>query len=235
MAIMADMHKLTATKYHMNNYLRIEQENGYEALKLFQKNPNSAREAFELIFELEAFLFQIKSSLDMLVKILDPLIGKGRVKTITYGKAGETLIKGLAQLKRDKQIIAWSKINDIDLMIKLINDNKIAWIEKVVDMRDDLNHMRGLQDFKFLPVKTSDNIIIAEKPKYLGMETVDFMELVYSNNLAFHQDFMSISMILKAPPDISLMPINPEQAIKKYGDNPLAKYIKYCLGLNIKR
>ena len=94
------MHKLTATKYHLENYRNIEEKQFVEASELFKNDPSTTREAFELIFELEAFLFQIKSSLDILVKLLDPIIGNHRVKTKTFGDKGNNLIKGLRKYKK---------------------------------------------------------------------------------------------------------------------------------------
>jgi len=75
------MHKLSATKYHLNNYCRIE-EAEFQSLKTNPPSTDKAFEAFELIFEIEAFLFQIKSSLDMLAKLLIPIIGN-EVRTVT--------------------------------------------------------------------------------------------------------------------------------------------------------
>ena len=98
------MHKLTATKYHLNNYEKIEQKQFQQARRKFKKNPNETRESFELIFELESFLYQVKSSLDMLIKLLEPIIGAGTVRTKTYSNKGEDLIKGLVQYKKKKGV-----------------------------------------------------------------------------------------------------------------------------------
>jgi len=98
------MHKLAATKYHLNNYQRIERQHYENARRTFKKNPHKTREAFELIFELEAFVFQIKSSLDMLVKLVDPVVGPDIIKTRTYSNEGDDLIKGLEQYKKKKGV-----------------------------------------------------------------------------------------------------------------------------------
>jgi hypothetical protein len=94
------MHKLTATKYHLANYERVEVEERAIAEKLYKGGSANRREAFPLIFELEAFLFQVKSSLDMLAKLLNPIIGQGNVKTSTYGAKGDGLVKGLEAYRK---------------------------------------------------------------------------------------------------------------------------------------
>jgi hypothetical protein len=51
------MHKLHAIKYHLANYRKIEKEFQFGAIEAIQINQNEVKEAFELIFELEAFFF----------------------------------------------------------------------------------------------------------------------------------------------------------------------------------
>jgi hypothetical protein len=94
------MHKLTATKYHLANYERLELEERAIAEEMYGRGSANRREAFPLICELEAFLFQVKSSLDMLAKLLGPIIGHGNVKTSTYGAKGDGLLKGLEAYRK---------------------------------------------------------------------------------------------------------------------------------------
>ena len=93
--------KLSAMQYHLKNY---EQ---HEALCIEQLKAKCGDKSFmslqahELLFELEAFMFQMKSALDFAVKFPEALFPK-RFKTKTFGDMGEDLIKGLENFKKDK-------------------------------------------------------------------------------------------------------------------------------------
>ena len=229
--ISALMHKLHATRYHLENYKKIEIRELKAAQKGFKKHPNETREAFDLIFELEAFLFQVKSSLDMLVKLLNPIIGRALVSTKTYEKKGESIIKGLEQLKNKKN----SRKEEIDQLIKLIRSDKDSWIETVVDYRDELNHFKGLNNFKFIPRQLRHNQIIAEKPRFKGSEVVSFMQTIYRNNIEFSHDFVCVALSIRMRTGIYLGADTEENALKYFDNMPSAKFVKYCWYLKTNR
>ena len=85
--------KISAMQYHLKTY---EQ---HEALCIEQMKTKCGADscislqAYELLFELEAFMFQMKSALDLAVKFLEALFPH-RFKTKTFGDMGEDLIKG---------------------------------------------------------------------------------------------------------------------------------------------
>lgn len=220
------MHKLSATKYHLDNYIRIEKQQYEHSRRFFKKQMNETREAFELIFELEAFLFQIKSSLDMLAKLMIPIVGKNVVQTQTYGDKGEKLIKGLTQYKQKKEV----NVVAIDHLINLIKSDKDSWLEKVVGFRDELNHYKALRDYRFEPIQMPKGQIGVRKPAFKNMNTVEFMKLTFSNNIEFHQDFMALALAIKAPPIFQLIPQDATSAIKDY-NHEAARYIKWAWGL----
>jgi hypothetical protein len=221
------MHKLTAIKYHCDNYKRIEKIQFEEAKRKFKKHSSETREAFELIFELEAFLFQVKSSLDMLIKLLIPILGDGVVKTKTYSNKGDDLIKGLTQYKKKKNI----HVEMADNLIKLAQDHKNAWLEKTIKLRDELNHIEGLKLYRFEPLKLPNGEITAREPRFKNYNTLEIMNLIYSNNLVFHQDFMVVSLALRAGPAFLLLPEDPQGAERSF-NHKYAKYVKWCWGAN---
>lgn len=217
------MHKLMATKYHLENYKKIEEAQYLQAKQQFKKNPHETREALELIFEIEAFLFQIKSSLDMLVKLLRPAIGDKVVKTKTYSDKGDDLINGLNQYKKKKGVNTVA----VDNLIYLIEDHKKTWISKVITLRDELNHDKGLREYKFMPRRLPNGEVVVIKPTLKKMNTLDFLKQVYSNNLIFHQDFMVLSLALTSPSQMFLDKEDPQIAIGMYGEK-VGKYIVFC-------
>ncbi|HZK69990.1 MAG TPA: hypothetical protein VFD03_00535 [Clostridia bacterium] len=219
------MHKLNAIKYHLNNYKKIEEIQYQKTKQLLKKGKINQDEQLELIFELEAFLFQIKSSLDMLTKLLIPIIGRNMIHTQTYGDKGDKLIKGLEQYKKKTGV----NIEAVDNLITLMKDAKDSWLENVISARDKLNHLEGLRNYNFNHRTLINGQLVVEKPKFDDMNTVHYMELVYSNNLDFHQDFIVLALAIKTPSCFCIIPKDPKEAIQEYGE--LGKYIKYAWGM----
>jgi hypothetical protein len=218
----AAMHKLSAMKYHLENYERIEEEQYKQCYETFPTNPTEIREAFELIFELEAFLFQMKSSLDMLVKLLIPAIGPNLVKTHTYENAGNTLLNGLRQYGESKKANK-AAVQNLASVVEIHRD---GWIKGAVALRDELNHIEGLNNYQFVPLHLPDGKIGVERPRFKGKETLPFMRLIYHNALVFHQDFMVYTLSLKSPPVFSLAPQDPVRAEKDFPG--CGQYVKFC-------
>jgi hypothetical protein len=219
------MHKLNATKYHLLDYIRIE-KNEYDRIqKLVNKGKCEMKEQLDLIFEFEAFLYQVKSSLDMLVKLLPPILGKGIVKTQTYGDKGEHLIKGLTQYKNKKGV----NVNAVDNLIELIRSDKDSWLQTTIEFRDELNHHKGLKDYGFTLKSLPNGKYAVVKPKFNGFNTVDFMKLIYSNNIEYHQDFIALALAIKLPECFTLIPCDREHARTNLGDQN--GYVKWSWGM----
>lgn len=195
------MHKLSAVDYHLENYRRLETEQAAASAARFRENPDDTEEAFELIFELDAFLVQVKSSLDMLAKLLRPILGEGVVKTATFAQKGEALIKGLRQYQKKGGV----SVEATDDLITLIEEHRGAWLQRTVELRDHLNHVEALRDYKFTPTSDSSALDGVQKPRFDDTETLTLMELIRSNNLIFQQDFMVLALALRAFPGLVLV------------------------------
>ena len=219
------MHKLNATKYHLDNYYKIEQVQYQKAEYSFKRGKYDIEEQLPLIFELEAFLYQIKSSLDMLVKLLIP-ITDNIVRTQTYSKKGEGIIPGLEQFKQKKGV----RTDAVDGLIQLMRDDKDAWLQTVVEWRDELNHIKALKNYTFEPYQLPDGKVIVKKPSFKDMDTVKFMELTYHNNLEFHQDFMVLALTIKAPSRFVPIKQDEKQAIEEFKE--LGKFVKWAWGMS---
>jgi hypothetical protein len=220
---MSVMQKLTATKYHLANYQRLEVEEKAIAEGLYKRGSANRREAFPLIFELEAFLFQVKSSLDMLAKLLGPTIGHGNVKTSTYGAKGDGLIKGLEAYRKRPS----AHRDAVDNLIQLVALNKDSWIGRVVDWRDTVSHYRALTHFRFEFIQGPDGNPTCVPPRFEGMDTLPFLRLVYSNNVQYQQDFMAFALALKAR-GLSLIRANVDN-----DPNPSWRYVKWGWGQRV--
>ena len=133
-------HKLYAVKYHLKNYEQTESD----MIEEFRKNykpPTGAQEVIEkprLIYEIEAFLFQVKSCLDVLSWVLKPVFG---FTYCSFGDKGDDVIK---QLKNNCPATLAPYANNI---IKLIKDAQDVWIVELVTMRDQITHYSNLKGF----------------------------------------------------------------------------------------
>src|SRR4030042_3129553 len=91
------IYKLGAIKYHHDSFLK---EWGERFDKVSQQEGEIIVEETTLAYELEGFIFQIKSCLDAVVKILDPMAG---ITLNTYGDYGDSGIKALNNNLKNKQ------------------------------------------------------------------------------------------------------------------------------------
>jgi hypothetical protein len=148
--IFSCMHKLTFVLYHKNNYSKLEKIKFNEAItRLKRHSPGLAveiNEEFEMIAELEAFLHQVKSSLDMLTKILIHTAGLGPKASETFGDKGDRIIK---RLRRSSLYKSGKCTGKIDELIKLIEDDRDSWLKTIIDFRDTISHRQGIKNLSF--------------------------------------------------------------------------------------
>ena len=133
-------HKLHAVKYHLNNYERAERDKIEEFGKNY-KPPTGVQQIIEeprLIYEVEAFLFQVKSCLDVLSWVLKPVFG---FAYCSFGDEGDDLIK---QLKNNCPAKLALYANSI---VELIEEAQDTWTGELIDMRDQITHYSNLEGF----------------------------------------------------------------------------------------
>jgi len=108
--------KLSALRYHAKRFEELQNQRRDEIerderMKAIVKRGLLVAEK-EMIFEFEAFMFQAKSTLDVLVKLFVPVFGTKQTDISTYGRAGEKVITYLQQLKHNKKK-AWLTVGSI--------------------------------------------------------------------------------------------------------------------------
>jgi hypothetical protein len=133
-------HKLHAVKYHLGNYERAEEERvaqfGHDyspptGVQMTTEEP-------KLIYEVEAFLFQTKSCLDVLSRALKPVFG---FRHCSFGDEGDVLIR---QLKNN---CPQGLVKHAQRFVKLIEDAQVEWVAELVKMRDEVTHVCRLEGF----------------------------------------------------------------------------------------
>lgn len=219
------MSKLQTLKYHSERYSKLEDDLFVEAIKTFKENVSGTKISIELVSEIEAFLMQLKSCLDILVKILIPTVGKDYIKTQTFGNKGEDIIKGLTNYKKKKDV----NIYAIDELINLIKFDKERWLEGIINFRDTITHYSSLKDYYFRPIKDINGEAMAIRPTINGIDTKTFLNTLYHNTLEFCQDFISISLLLPLPKIFGLYPSFPAQMNDSFGE--AGQYVKFSLNM----
>jgi len=183
-------HKLHAVKYHLNNYEQAESDK----IKEFSKNykpPAGAQMIIEeprLIYEVEAFLFQTKSCLDVLSWVLKPAFG---FPYCSFGDKGGDVIK---QLKNNCPATLTTYAEKI---IKLIEDAQNAWVVELIKMRDEVTHYSRLEGFNcfmedpYIGGSTA-NIHYPTMPN--TRRALEYCQDIWKRLLSFCEDFLKFTL-----------------------------------------
>ncbi|MEQ1792754.1 MAG: SEC-C metal-binding domain-containing protein [Nitrospira sp.] len=138
-------HKLYAVKFHLR---QIVQEIN-RRVAAFERNHSAASGAsveianHVLIYETEAFLFQVKSNLDLLVQVMGHVIPSLKsFRTFSHSGAPGTP-EYAAGGKVIKELRSCGKID----IANLFDSQRTSWIEEMTIMRDTITHYSGLRDF----------------------------------------------------------------------------------------
>lgn len=221
-ALLDVMVKIFAMKYHMNNYRYHESQCIKQIKQKCKANSHESMQADTLLFELEAFMFQMKSALDFTMKLLEALYPK-RFKTHTFGDKGDDLIKGLQQFSKDKS----AKKGIIDTLIEMIKNDQIAWLNQSIKFRDSLSHYKTHSGYSYRCVKKGKEIK-TYPPRIARLTVSSYLQMTYSNCLEFIQDFMCLVIGLKLPGKFGIG-IRPATSPPSVGE-PLGQYIKWEIG-----
>lgn len=152
---------------------------GGESCNVVIENP-------KIIYEVEAFLFQIKSCLD----VLNQLIRKAYLLPYapTFKNSGEILIQSL------KNNCPKDLNEKGDCMISLIQANK-RWILYTVAMRNEITHDSDLIGFEcyYQGARTSSNIIRVYFPSMPnGTRARTYLENTYQNLIVLIREVIKI-------------------------------------------
>lgn len=179
-------HKLHAVRYHLST-LKTEIKERVEDFKknhsagsgvaLEQKNPR-------LIYETEAFLFQVKSCLDLLTQALGCVIPP---------------LKGMQTLKSKKndgvkhaggKVIDALEKNGFEELSDLFDQHRKTWIQELVKMRDDVTHytyLRGFNCFIEEPHMGGEQVTIHYPTMPSGKKVDNYCQDIYEKLLGLYE------------------------------------------------
>jgi len=180
-------HKLYAVRYHMDNFVSEEQSQ----VKKFKEDytPPSGVQMHEgnpvLIYEMESFLFQVKSSLDVLA--VGPLNKFFGLKLRSFGT--EMVIDAL---KKNENKIGRQKVNKLKSIIEKNKD----WIEEINEMRVQVTHhsdLEGFLCFLKMPFKGEEECTIYYPSMPDGTRATKYMDCVWKKLLLFYKSFLMVA------------------------------------------
>lgn len=158
---------------------------------------------------IEEVLSQAKSTLDVAVKIYEPLFG---IKLHTYGENGDKLINALKSNTR-----AQDK-NKVERIIKVIELFK-PYSKSIIELRTTTQHYKNIQTTPLVAEIDQKGDINISLPKMSQRQTAkEFVEIVYHNIFVFIRDLLIFSFASKFYS--GLVPVVTEEKgerIKKIG------------------
>jgi hypothetical protein len=184
------IHKLHGVRYHLKTIQQEVSDRVEEFRKEYTAGSGITTEIENprLTYETEAFLFQVKSSLDLLIQALGTRVPP--LKTMTTFKHKNVDGKNHAG---GTVIIALST-NGFPELARIFEENRIHWIQHLVEMRDTVTHYSQLKGFHcFLegPYKGPDGVTIHYPSMPNGDRVDQYCEDVFSLLLALYNEILN--------------------------------------------
>jgi hypothetical protein len=152
----------------------------------------------ELFSEFDEFLVQIKSTLDHLVKLPVPMLGRNVWNLRTFGSKGEDVLNALKHNLPEKYK------HTAKAFEKVVFRAHRPWLEQTIKLRDQVNHYLdgGLPVNAFGVFKVGEEIKI---PMFTKEQSVaQLMGIVWQNLFAFVEDFAVLSISFKLNDGLAL-------------------------------
>jgi hypothetical protein len=198
--------KLSALRYHSKRFSQLQDQRARE-IEADEESLTAIKRGVvicekEMLFEFEAYFFQLKSCLDMLVKLFVPIFGSKPASLSTYGKKGEKVITYLQQLKKDKKLSL--AVGRIDWLIELIQRAKDPWLTPLIALRDTISHYRSFIGLGFSwdaeAMKIKVPMANASGSVY---PLVEIIEGETEQLIDYSREFVARTIICAVPLDIS--------------------------------
>jgi hypothetical protein len=180
-------HKLSAIRYHSDSFKKEEDDwiERYKTSITGGESCNVVEDNLKIIYEVEAFLFQVKSCLDVLNQLIriSFKLPYGR----TYTNGGEALIRSLkGNCPKDVQ-------RKRDSMISLIESSK-RWILHTVEMRDEVTYDSDLIGFECFnqQARTGNFVRVFFPSMPNGRRTRVYLDTIWEKVLSLNRDVIKI-------------------------------------------
>jgi len=131
-------HKLYGIKYHTEIFVDEEKKiiNEYQT-EYDAPDHDSIFHNPKLIYEMESFLFQIKSVLDIFTQIMSMIFNISKMNTYSISEKGNKIINKL--LEGNYNLLRNELANQLQM--------HESWVRDAIDMRDEITHISDLRGF----------------------------------------------------------------------------------------
>jgi hypothetical protein len=152
--------------------------------QVFQSYPKIEFQDDRLIYEVEAFLFQVKSNLDMIVQVLAlfyPVL-KSKNADKPDGFDGQDGLAGYKTIEK----LSTAGVMRVVTYLKGEVDN---WIQEMVDLRNTVTHKKQLENYQsFLKIEMSSSTGEIKTPLMPSGQGVDmYCQSVFDKLLDFYR------------------------------------------------
>jgi hypothetical protein len=197
--------KLSALRYHSKRF-RTHQERRLSEIESDENTLEAIKRGViicekEMVFEFEAFFFQLKSCLDMLVKLFAPIFGSKYGNVSTYGDKGKDVVTHLNQLKKNKKLNLTH--GRVDWLIELIQQVKDPWLKPLIALRDTISHYRSFIRIGFT-WNHATNSVGVPMANAGGSEypLIEIMERETEQMIDYSREFVARTVLCAVPLDI---------------------------------
>jgi len=147
----------------------------------------------DLFLEFDEFTVQTKSTLDHVVKVLRPMLGR-KWNIATFADKGEAVLNSLHNLGAAFE----GRVKSIELIC--FNDDYKGWLDAIIDARNRVNHYQsgGLKIQNFAVGRDADGTIGV--PRWSDVQTLrDAMEASWTKLFAFTEFFVVYAINFRMP------------------------------------
>jgi hypothetical protein len=192
--------KLASVWRHLEQYCAEEDR----LIREFQNKPTVGhvqRDASQVLFsEFDEFTVQIKSTLDHLVKVMVPVIGRNKWTLRTFENKGEGV------LNAPKRNTGKAHAGRVRMMEALLFERHVGWLQAVIGARDRVNHYLdgGISIHVFSVARSPDGSVYV--PKWSESRKLrETMEFFWSALIPFVEDFVVLALNFRMPDKYGLM------------------------------
>jgi hypothetical protein len=198
-------HKLVSAWKHKERY-KAEEQRLIEALKTPKPTDPDIENSQELLDACDVFLVQVKSALDHMVKILQPVIG---INLHTFGEKGEQVFTALENNgpRKHRESVQDFKKNRFE--------RHRAWLEVTISARDRLNHCidGGTQFDAFSVFKDGDKIVVPSVTD--GARLSSALDEMWLSLILLVEDLGGLFLKFRLDPPLVLLYRNVPTAVPK--------------------
>ena len=186
-------HKLYAVTYHLAT---IQDEIGCKVAEFQEAYEPQSGAAFEienpvLIYEAEAFLFQIKSNLDIMIKVVGLVVPAAKsFRTFRHKGAASS-----SEYRAGGKVIDTLRSRNESELANILEKHRNAWIQDLTILRDTITHHSKLHGFRcFLeePYQGKDQISVHYPVMPSGQRVDVFCQDAYDNLRRLYGEVLAI-------------------------------------------